>query len=501
MELVAENLFRSLQEGISASGRIFREDRRSGKSEDVIVPEIPVHFDGLFLFYNSAAYDAGVHVAELAAVAFVEDQDDVAVAHRMFRVFGDEYVQLLDSGDDDLVRMIVSLFIPVFQLSLQDCGAGVGSDAAFFEALVFFDGLIVKILAVDHEEDLVDIREIRGQLGCLEGSQGLAAAGGMPYIAAGLDGSGFPVIGRNFDAVENPLGSHDLIGPHHHQNFLGGKDTVFRQNVQQRVSGEEGLCEVQQIGNDAVAAVGPVGSELKTVGSLHASFSGAVPAFPDMAEPGGVGIVFRVCAVGDDENLYIFVESRARPEAVPLVAVDLIESLPDGHAAAFQFHVNERQTVDQNRHVVAGVMPAAALFVLIDDLQAVVVNILLVDERDIHGSAVLPGEILHIVFLNPAGLFHDAVVFAGDPGGEKALPLPVGETVVIEFFQLFPQIVDEIFLVVNIYVLVSLLTQHFDESPFQRRFTLISVRTPLLGFVFRYNGAFAGGKESYYMYS
>ena len=72
--------------------------------------------------------------------------------------------------------------------------------------------------------------------------------------------------------------------------------------------------------------------------------------------------------------------SRSRPERIPLVAVDLVECLPDGHPTPLQLHMNQRKAVDQNRHIVAVIMPRTVCllhFILVDDLQAVIVDVLL----------------------------------------------------------------------------------------------------------------------------
>ena len=79
--------------------------------------------------------------------------------------------------------------------------------------------------------------------------------------------------------------------------------------------GEKCLCEVYQIGNDFVVPIRPEGGELKAVAGLF----GFVPSLAllfDVAAAGGVGIILRVGAVGDDENLDIFKQAACRPEAV-----------------------------------------------------------------------------------------------------------------------------------------------------------------------------------------
>ena len=68
---------------------------------------------------------------------------------------------------------------------------------------------------------------------------------------------------------------------------------------------------------------------------------------------GGVGVVLGQRAVADHEELDVLEQARAGPEAVALVAVDLVERLADVDAAALELDVHQRQAVDQDRDVVA----------------------------------------------------------------------------------------------------------------------------------------------------
>ena len=94
--------------------------------------------------------------------------------------------------------------------------------------------------------------------------------------------------------------------------------------------------------------------------------------------------------------------------------------------------MDQGQAVDQDGHVIAGVVGPALLLVLVDDLEAVVVDVLLVQQGDVFGGPAVLAQHLDVVGLDAAGLLHDAVVGPGDGGGEKALPLAVGEGVAVE---------------------------------------------------------------------
>src|SRR3546814_9435589 len=76
LQLVAECLARGPQARIAAGAGILGENRRAGEAEQMIALE--------------GAGDLRVHVAELAAVAFVEDHHDMRVIDRVLLVTGDE---------------------------------------------------------------------------------------------------------------------------------------------------------------------------------------------------------------------------------------------------------------------------------------------------------------------------------------------------------------------------------------------------------------------------
>ena len=67
-----------------------------------------------------------VHVAELAAVALVEDDDKMLPERRVAFVFAHKNIKLLDRCDDDPR-------VGVFHLPLQDGGAGVAVGRLHFQ--------------------------------------------------------------------------------------------------------------------------------------------------------------------------------------------------------------------------------------------------------------------------------------------------------------------------------------------------------------------------------
>ena len=100
--------------------------------------------------------DSTVHITELATVALVKDDHHVLLIDLMPRIFLDKGRQLLDGGNDDMR-------FRVFQLAFQDRSAGVRVCCPLLETVILLHGLVVQVLAVYHEQHLVDIRQLRCQ--------------------------------------------------------------------------------------------------------------------------------------------------------------------------------------------------------------------------------------------------------------------------------------------------------------------------------------------------
>ena len=236
--------------------------------------------------------------------------------------------------------------------------------------------------------------------------------------------------------------------------------------------GEKRLGEVDKIGNGLVSGVGPPAGEGKAVGVFLSGFFALL--FGKVAAPNGVAVIFGQRAVADDEQLHILKQAAARPKAFPLIAVDLVEGLADVHSTAFQLDMHQRQAIDQHGHIIAvGVVPHR--FILIDDLQAVVVNALFVDQVDVFGRAVVALEDMDMIFLNAGCFFYDAIIVSRNAGTEKGFPFRIGKGHAVELFQLTAKVGDKLRLGRDGKVFVGLRLQLLDEGLFQRGFTLIGV--------------------------
>ena len=262
--------------------------------------------------------------------------------------------------------------------------------------------------------------------------------------------------------------------------------------------GEKGTGEVNKVGDHLVASICPEGSKFKAVAGLLL-FGLAGGSLPDGVKTGTVGVVLGVGTVGNDEDLHILKQAGPCPEGVPLIAVDLVEGLPDGYAPAFQFNMYQGQAVDQDGHIVAVVMACSLLLahlILVDDLEMIVVDVLFVDEGDVFGSAVIPPEHLHKVLLDLPGLFHDMLVGVGDGVEKELLPFAVGKLVAVQGLQLAAQVGNEVGLFMNLQIFIALLGKQLDKLPLQSRLALVAVRVVFHRLVGGNNGVLGCGGDN-----
>ena len=294
----------------------------------------------------------------------------------------------------------------------------------------------------------------------------------MPDVAAGAQGPehGLVVLG-NQDAVEDALGGHDLVGAHDEQVLVDVEHAVLREDVEEGMLGEERRGEGHEIADGDVVGVGPPARELEAVGGLLAATVAAL-LLAEVVEARRVGVVLRVGAVADDEDLHILEQPAAAPEAVALVALDLVERLHDGLAAALELHVHERQAVDEDGHVVA-VLVGALLRVLVHHLEAVVVDVALVDEADVLRGAVIAPQGDDVLALDAARLVLDAVALGGDVPTEEPAPFGVGELDAVKRFELGAEVGHHVLLGAGLEVLVALPYKLVDESRLKRRLGLV----------------------------
>ena len=447
MQLVSESLCRCPQVGLSSAYGIFGEYRRTREPEQ----EITFEFSD----------DGRMHVAELRTVALIENDDDFLLEDRMFRMMADKDRKFLNGRDDDLRRR-------VFQLTFQNRRTRIAVGCPSLKLVILAHRLVVEVLAVDHKQHLVDVRQFARQLCRFERRKSFAAARRMPNIPAAFYRTiAFVTVGH-VDFIQDAFRRYNLIGTHDEQHPVGGKYAVPGQQIEQRMLGEECAAETHQIGNRPVVGICPPRGELKAVARLPTF--GAVSAggsLLDMALARGIAVILGVGSVRYDEYLDILKQSAAGPETLPLVAVDLVESLLDVNAAAFQFDVHQRQAVHQYGNIVTIGAHSAIDFVLVDDLERIVVDIALVEQIDILDCSVVARQQLHMVFLNDGGLLYNSTVLVGKTTRKETRPLGIRKRIVIEFLQLTAQVGNQLRFSMNRQIIVCLFGQQFDKCPFK----------------------------------
>lgn len=324
--------------------RVFGKDGGAGKAEH---PGVEEEF-----------FDAFMGFTELAAVAFVEDEDDLAVflGFHFFEVafVVDGVVEFLDGGQDEGGGIVV-------ELADEHPGIFRCIDTAFAEGIEFFLGLVIEVFAVYHKHDFMDFGVSDEYLAGFEGGEGFTGAGGMPDV---------PVFPAVFDAVDECFDGVVLVGAEDHEDFPGlVEHGVFGDHFADVAGLEEFAGEGFQLGNGFIGGVGPV----------EGLFEGLFAV---------IGIVFGIDAVADDEYLDVLEESAAGPVGVALVAVGLVEGFFEFEAAAFEFDLNQGQAVDQEGDVVA-VFVGAFHGDLPGDLEMVLAPVFLLEEFDIDVLAVV----------------------------------------------------------------------------------------------------------------
>ena len=110
--------------------------------------------------------------------------------------------------------------------------------------MVFLHGLVVQVLAVHHEEHLVDEVQLRGQPRRFETGQGLARTRGVPDEATTLKVTPTLCLVRAVDLPEKPLGGRNLVRAHYQQRIAGIKHRVVQQHIEQGVLLQERGREV-----------------------------------------------------------------------------------------------------------------------------------------------------------------------------------------------------------------------------------------------------------------
>ena len=396
-------------------GGVFLEDGRAGETEELRPGE--ELFDGL------------VVLAELGAVALVEDEGDAFFAQRREQLLVGGLVvlfpllvalarlvqreaELLDRRDDDLVGVVLGK-----EATHEGGGVGVLLDAAFLESVEFLAGLPVEILAVDDKEAFLDVGVVLQQGRGLERGEGLAAAGGVPDEA---------VAAVFVDAGDEVLHRIDLIRTHHQQLLLArDQHHVAADGGAKGAFHEEGRGEVIEVGDLLVRLVGELVDGQKSLLGIEGEVAGVV-----------VREVVSAVAIADDEELQEAEEClRVAVAGVVLVIDDLLHGPARLDAEGLQLDLRDGHPIDEEEHVVAVVAVVSVDAELIDDLVGVFAPVADVDESVIQRRTVIAGEGIDLA----QGLCR-RVDIGRDDLVEEPGELGIGEMDPVQGLELFPEI-------------------------------------------------------------
>lgn len=101
-------------------------------------------------------------------------------------------------------------------------------------------------------------------------------------------------------------------------------------------------------------------------------------------------------------------------------------------------------------------------------------DLVFAQQVDVLDAAIIPDEVLDVVFLDSLSLLGDALVRVGELRTEEALPLIVGEGKLIKLLELSAQVSDEIALCGDVQVLIGQGLELLDERTLELRLALIA---------------------------
>ena len=95
-----------------------------------------------------------------------------------------------------------------------------------------------------------------------------------------------------------------------------------------------------------------------------------------------------------------------------------------------------------------------------------------------------------MVLLNGAGFLHDALIGVAEVILEKSSPFLVGETQIVEFFELIAQVVNQLFFAGDWQIFVGLTLESLDEVGFHFSLALILGAAVIAALKFSHHGRF-----------
>ena len=106
--------------------------------------------------------------------------------------------------------------------------------------------------------------------------------------------------------------------------------------------------------------------------------------------------------------------------------------------------MNERQTVDEDGHIISVVKRATLRHILVDDLKRIVVDVGFVDKRDIDKRAVGECPSLAIILLYGLCILDDTHIGVADMLGKEVRPFLILKLYPVEPFDLVAQVGNQL---------------------------------------------------------
>ena len=250
--------------------------------------------------------------------------------------------------------------------------------------------------------------------------------------------------------------------------------------------GKECRCKVPQVGQQGILLIRPVRCEFKGV-AVGFLLSWPASCFLLLGIACGVRVVFRFSTIRNHKNLHKVEHSPACPERISQIAVYLVEGFLDVYASAFQFYVYQWQAIYENGYVIAIFMHTVFHLILVNDLQAVVIDVMFVDELDVFRQAVIHFQRQHIALaLNHFGFVLNGHLLIRNHR-QQAHPFRFAQRHVVQQFQLSAHVHQQPCLVLHLHILIPLRLQLLDESRLQLCLALIALGILLWDVVVRHH--------------
>ena len=266
----------------------------------------------------------------------------------------------------------------------------------------------------------------------------------MPYIT---------VIVGVFNTIEYLLHRIELIRAKYHQTFVAlMQNDVFANNLTQSTLVKKHCGKLLQVVERHIGGIRPV--ERKLIATIRV-----------------VGKITSVHAIRYDKQLDVIKQSMKRSF---VIALYLVVCLYQFHTPTLQFYLNQRQTIDEYRHIVTAFLSTFHRN-LVGNLKLVLTPVSAVQE--LHPQAFTAFQFKRKEVTQFLCLFKASATFKVDKYLFKLRPCKFGTTqffqlLLVVFLQLFLEIGRQVLLFFNMNILVVHLLKSGYKSVFEGSFTL-----------------------------